>query len=34
MWNNYGRIFAEYIFIKDFRSGKLNQTLMLLAKKF
>ena len=23
MWNNYGRIFAEYIFIKDFRSGRL-----------
>jgi len=24
MWNNYGRILAEYIFIKDFR--KINQT--------
>ena len=23
MWNNYGRIFAEYMFIKDFRAGKL-----------
>ncbi len=23
MWNNYGRIFSEYIFIKDFRFGKL-----------
>ena len=23
MWNNYGRIFAEYMFIKDFRTGKL-----------
>ena len=23
MWNNYGRIFAEYIFIKHFRIGKL-----------
>ncbi len=23
MWNNYGRIFAEYMFIKDFRVGKL-----------
>ena len=23
MWNNYGRIFAEYIFLKDFRYGKL-----------
>jgi Kdo2-lipid IVA lauroyltransferase/acyltransferase len=24
MWNNYGRIFAEYMFIKDFRSNKLS----------
>ena len=23
MWNNYGRVFAEYMFIKDFRNGKL-----------
>ena len=23
MWNNYGRIFAEYMFIKNFRYGKL-----------
>ena len=23
MWNNYGRIFAEYMFIKEFRNGKL-----------
>ena len=23
MWNNYGRVFAEYMFIKDFRLGKL-----------
>ena len=23
MWNNYGRVFAEYMFIKDFRDGKL-----------
>ena len=23
MWNNYGRVFAEYMFIKDFRSGRL-----------
>ena len=23
MWNNYGRVFAEYMFIKDFRFGKL-----------
>tara|TARA_B100001057_G_scaffold413024_1_gene429450 strand:+ start:3326 stop:4186 length:861 start_codon:yes stop_codon:yes gene_type:complete len=23
MWNNYGRVFAEYMFIKDFRYGQL-----------
>ena len=27
MWNNYGRVFAEYMFIKDFRSGKLNSKI-------
>jgi len=27
MWNNYGRIFAEYVFIKSFRSGKLNSRI-------
>ena len=24
MWNNYGRIFAEYIFIKNYRFGNLS----------
>ena len=23
MWNNYGRVFAEYMFIKNFRNNKL-----------
>ncbi len=27
MWNNYGRVFAEYMFIKDFRSGKLKSNI-------
>jgi len=27
MWNNYGRIFAEYMFIKDFRTGKLGSKI-------
>ena len=27
MWNNYGRVFAEYMFIKDFRIGKLNKNI-------
>lgn len=29
MWNNYGRIFAEYIFIKDFRLGKLSENIKI-----
>ena len=33
MWNNYGRIFAEYMFIKDFRSGKISKILKLKVKK-
>ena len=27
MWNNYGRIFAEYIFIKEFRQGRLSSNI-------
>ena len=27
MWNNYGRVFAEYMFIKDFRSNKINSKI-------
>ena len=27
MWNNYGRVFAEYVFIKDFRTGSLNKNI-------
>ena len=27
MWNNYGRVFAEYIFIKDFRNGNLRKNI-------
>ena len=33
MWNNYGRIFAEYIFIKDFRFGKLNSKIEIIGKE-
>ena len=29
MWNNYGRTFAEYIFIKDFREGNLSSKIEL-----
>ena len=29
MWNNYGRLFAEYMFIKNFRSGKLSTNIQI-----
>ena len=29
MWNNYGRIFAEYMFIKNFRYGKLGTKIQI-----
>ena len=29
MWNNYGRVFAEYIFIKDFRNGKFSSNIKI-----
>ena len=29
MWNNYGRLFAEYMFIKDFRYGKLMSKIQI-----
>ncbi len=29
MWNNYGRLLAEYMFIKDFRNGKLSQNIQI-----
>ena len=33
MWNNYGRIFAEYIFIKDFRHGKFDSKIKIEGQK-
>ena len=27
MWNNYGKVFAEFMFIKDFRSGELSKNI-------
>ena len=29
MWNNYGKILAEYIFIKDFRSSKFKKNISI-----
>ena len=34
MWENYGRIFAEYIFIKDFRSTKLEKNLKINGMEY
>ena len=33
MWNNYGRVFAEYIFIKEFRNGKLASNIEIEGKE-
>ena len=29
MWNNYGRVFAEYMFIKDFRANKIESKIKI-----
>ena len=33
MWENYGRILAEYIFIKDFRSSKLINNIEVIGQE-
>ena len=33
MWNNYGRVFAEYMFIKDFRINKLGSNIQVEGKE-
>ena len=33
MWNNYGRILAEYIFIKSFRSGKFKNNIEIIGQE-
>ena len=33
MWNNYGRVFAEYMFIKEFRTGKLEKNILIEGQK-
>tara|TARA_B110000971_G_scaffold36199_1_gene34478 strand:+ start:527 stop:1387 length:861 start_codon:yes stop_codon:yes gene_type:complete len=33
MWNNYGRILAEYIFIKDFRGPKFKDNIEIKGQK-
>jgi KDO2-lipid IV(A) lauroyltransferase len=29
MWNNYGRVFAEYMFIKEFREDRSNKKIII-----
>jgi len=29
MWNNYGRLFAEYVFIKNYRNGNLSSKISI-----
>ncbi len=29
MWNNYGRVFAEYMFIKKFREDRSNKNIII-----
>ena len=33
MWNNFGRVFAEYMFIKDFRSGDLKSNISIKGQE-
>ena len=33
MWNNYGRVFAEYIFIKKFRKEKFDKNILVEGKE-
>ncbi|MDC1079136.1 lipid A biosynthesis acyltransferase [Candidatus Pelagibacter sp.] len=33
MWGNYGRILAEYIFIKNFRESKLEQNITITGQE-
>jgi KDO2-lipid IV(A) lauroyltransferase len=33
MWGNYGRILAEYIFIKNFRESKLKQNITITGQE-
>ena len=31
MWNNYGRVFAEYVFMKNFRNNQLNDNINIIG---
>ena len=32
MWNNYGKVFAEFMFMHEFRSGKLSQNIEIVGQ--
>ena len=32
MWNNYGRVFAEYLYMKNFRNGNLSKNISIEGK--
>ena len=32
MWNSYGRVFAEFMFMKEFRSGKLSENIEIVGQ--
>ena len=34
MWNNYGRVFAEYMFIKKFREDKSDSKIKIVGQEF
>ncbi len=33
MWNNYGRVFAEYMYMKNFRNDKLQNNIEIVGKE-
>ena len=34
MWENYGRVFAEYVFMKKFRNDQLTENIFIEGKKY
>ena len=34
MWNNYGKILSEYMFLKQFRNKKLNKFIEIEGSRF
>ena len=34
MWGNYGKILAEYVFIKEFRQKSLSKNIKVFGQNF